>query len=171
MQREYRRYYPTGEVSAHVVGFTNVDDVGQEGVELAYNHWLEGTDGSKRVLRDRLGRVVEDIESIKVAYNGQDLVLSIDRRIQYIAYRALKTAVQRHRAASGSAVVLDVRTGEVLAMVNQPSFNPNKRRNGRGARFRNRSVTDLFEPGSAIKPFTVSYGLWSRASSRRRHAG
>lgn len=161
LQREYRRYYPTGEVSAHVVGFTNVDDVGQEGIELAYNHWLEGTDGSKRVLRDRLGRVVEDIESIKSAYNGQDLVLSIDRRIQYIAYRALKTAVQRHGAASGSAVVLDVRTGEVLAMVNQPSFNPNKGRNGRGARLRNRSVTDLFEPGSAIKPFTVVTGLES----------
>ncbi len=161
LQREYKRFYPTGEVSAHVVGFTNVDDVGQEGVELAYNHWLEGRDGSKRVLRDRLGRVVEDIESIKSAHNGQDLVLSIDRRIQSIAYRALKTAVQRHRAASGSAVVLDARSGEVLAMVNQPSFNPNKRRGARGARFRNRSVTDLLEPGSAIKPFTVVTGLES----------
>ncbi len=159
LQREYRRYYPTGEVAAHVTGFTNVDDVGQEGLELAFEDWLRGVDGSKRVLRDRLGRTVEDVERIRPARPGRDLVLSVDRRLQYLAYRALKSAVQRHQARSGSAVVLDVRTGEVLAMANQPSYNPNNRAERVGWRYRNRSVTDVFEPGSAIKPFTIASAL------------
>lgn len=159
LQREYRRYYPTGEVAAHVIGFTNVDDVGQEGLELAFEQWLRGVDGSKRVLRDRLGRTIEDVERIKAPRAGRDLVLSIDRRLQYLAYRALKSAVHRHRARSGSAVVLDAPTGEVLAMVNQPSYNPNNRAGRIGARYRNRAVTDVFEPGSAIKPFTIASAL------------
>ncbi|NIR28610.1 MAG: penicillin-binding protein 2 [Gammaproteobacteria bacterium] len=159
LQREYRRYYPTGEVAAHVTGFTNVDDVGQEGLELAFEDWLRGVDGSKRVLRDRLGRTVEDVERIRAARPGRDLVLSVDRRVQYLAYRALKSAVRRHRARSGSAVVLDARTGEVLAMVNQPSYNPNNRAERVGRRYRNRAVTDVFEPGSAVKPFTIASAL------------
>lgn len=161
LQREYRRYYPTGEVAAHVVGFTNVDDVGQEGLELAFDEWLQGVDGAKRVLRDRLGRTVEDVENLRAARPGKDLRVSIDRRIQYLAYRALKSAVHRHGAKSGSAVVLDARTGEVLAMVNQPSYNPNNRADRVSSRYRNRAVTDVFEPGSTIKPFTVAAGLES----------
>ncbi len=161
LQREYRRYYPTGEVAAHVLGFTNVDDVGQEGLELAYDRWLRGEAGAKRVIKDGRNRIVEDVESIRAPRPGRDLVLSIDRRIQYLAYRELKAAVQEHRARSGSVVVLDVNTGEILAMVNQPSFNPNTRRGLRGDRFRNRAVTDLFEPGSTMKPFTIACALES----------
>lgn len=159
-QREYRRYYPNGEVAAHVIGFTNVDDIGQEGLELAYNDWLRGTPGGKRVIKDRLGRIVENLGSISEPHPGKDLVLSIDQRIQYLAYRELKSAVHRHRAKSGSAVILDARSGEVLAMVNQPSFNPNNR-NGDRAGYRNRAVTDLFEPGSSVKPFTIAAALES----------
>lgn len=159
LQREYRRYYPTGEVTGHVTGFTNVDDVGQEGLELAYNEWLRGTDGSKRVLRDRLGRIVDDVERVKAARPGRDLTVSIDRRLQYLAYRALKSAVRRHHARSGSVVVLDPRTGEVLAMANQPSYNPNNLAERVGWRYRNRALTDVFEPGSAIKPFTIASAL------------
>lgn len=159
LRREYRRYYPTGEVAAHMVGFTNVDDVGQEGIELAYEDWLHGTPGSKRVVRDRLGQIVEDVESIRAPQAGRDLDLSLDRRIQYLAYRELKAAVKRHRARAGSLVVLDVATGEVLAMVNQPSYNPNSRGGRNAARFRNRAVTDVFEPGSTVKPFTIAAGL------------
>lgn len=159
LRREYRRYYPTGEVSAHMVGFTNVDDVGQEGIELAYEDWLRGRPGSKRVVRDRLGQIVEDVESIRAPQAGRDLDLSLDRRIQYLAYRELKAAVKRHRARAGSLVVLDVATGEVLAMVNQPSYNPNSRSGPVTARFRNRAVTDVFEPGSTVKPFTVAAAL------------
>jgi cell division protein FtsI (penicillin-binding protein 3) len=159
LRREYRRYYPTGEVSAHIVGFTNVDDVGQEGIELAYEDWLRGRPGSKRVVRDRLGQIVEDVESIRAPQAGRDLDLSLDRRIQYLAYRELKAAVKRHRARAGSLVVLDVATGEVLAMVNQPSYNPNSRSGPVTARFRNRAVTDVFEPGSTVKPFTVAAAL------------
>lgn len=161
LQREYRRYYPTGEVCAHVVGFTNVDDVGQEGLELAYDDWLRGDPGSKRVIKDRLGRIVENVESIQEPRPGKDLALSIDRRIQYLAYRELKRAVLEHRARSGSAVVLDARTGEVLAMVNQPSYNPNNREDLKSSHYRNRAVTDVFEPGSTIKPFTMVAALES----------
>ena len=146
MQREYRRYYPTGEVAAHVVGFTNVDDVGQEGVELAFETALRGSDGSKRVIKDRYSQVIEEVEYIQAPWDGEELVLSLDRRIQFLAYRALKSAVQKHGALGGSVVVLDSRTGEVLAMANQPAYNPNNRADRVGARFRNRAVTDVFEP-------------------------
>ena len=161
LQTEYRRYYPTGEVSAHVVGFTNIDDGGQEGMELAFNKWLTGVPGRKRVIKDRLGRSVEDVERIRASRPGKNLQLSIDRRLQYLLYRELKAAVVRNKARSGSAIILDVRTGEVLALVNQPSYNPNNRRHLRGNRYRNRAVTDVFEPGSTIKPFTVVAALES----------
>ncbi|MCC6202884.1 MAG: penicillin-binding protein 2 [Gammaproteobacteria bacterium] len=158
---EYRRYYPAGESIAHLIGFTNVDDEGQEGMELAYNQALRGNPGAKRVLRDRLGRVIEDIELLRPAVPGQPLALSIDRRLQYVAYRELKNAVQRNRARAGTVVVLDPRTGEVLAMVNQPSFNPNNRSGLKGEYYRNRAVTDVFEPGSTLKPFTIATALES----------
>jgi cell division protein FtsI (penicillin-binding protein 3) len=158
-QREYRRYYPAGEVTAHVIGFTNIDDEGQEGIELAFDKWLRGHDGSKRVIRDRLGRVVENVESITETRPGHNLRLSIDRRLQYVAYRELKAAVQQHKAQSGSIVLLDVRTGEVLAMVNQPSYNPNNMSERESSHYRNRAVTDVFEPGSTIKPFTIATAL------------
>lgn len=161
LQREYRRYYPAGEVFAHVVGFTNIDDVGQEGIELLHNAWLKGIPGSKRVIRDRLGRIVENVESISEPRPGQDLRLALDRRVQYLAYRELKAAVQRSQARAGFAVVLDVTTGEVLAMVNQPAYNPNNRGDLSNDRLRNRTVTDVFEPGSTIKPFTVAAALES----------
>lgn len=158
-QREYRRYYPAGEVVAHVAGFTNIDDQGQEGVELAFNDWLQGSAGSKRVIKDRRGRIIEDVESIKTMRPGESLSLSIDRRIQYLAYRELKVAIQQHKAHSGSVVVMDNLTGEVLALVNQPSFNPNNRRNASVEQFRNRALTDVFEPGSTVKPFTIAAAL------------
>ncbi|MEE8482876.1 MAG: penicillin-binding protein 2 [Acidiferrobacterales bacterium] len=161
LRREYRRYYPAGEAAAHVVGFTNVDDRGQEGIELAYNDWLMGSPGSKRVLKDRLGNVVETVESISLPERGQNLILSIDRRIQYLAYRELKKAVNQHDAKGGTAVVMDARTGEVLAMVSQPGFNPNNRSNLKVSHIRNRAVTDLFEPGSTLKPFTIAAALES----------
>lgn len=159
LQREYRRYYPMAEVAGHVVGFTSVDDEGQEGIELAFDEQLRGTRGAMRVLRDSLGNVVENVESIAEPQPGKDLVLSIDRRIQYLAYRELKAAVQTHRAKSASAVILDVQSGEVLAMVNQPTFNPNNRASFDSVHTRNRAVTDLFEPGSTMKSFTVAAAL------------
>lgn len=159
LQREYKRYYPAGEVTSHVIGFANVDDKGQEGLELAYDEWLSGVPGSKRVMRDRLGQVVDDIERIKIAEPGKSVQLSIDRRIQYLAYQSLKAAVKEHKAIAGSAVVLDVHTGEVLAMVNQPSFNANDRSQLKPGVYRNRSVTDVFEPGSTMKPFTIAAAL------------
>ena len=161
LAREYRRYYPAGEVAGHVLGFTDVDDTGQEGVELAFDHWLGGENGSKRVIQDSQGNRVEDVESISPVRPGRELRLSIDLRIQYLAYRELKAAVRDNRARSGSVVVLDVRTGEVLAMVNQPTFNPNDRQQLTPALYRNRAATDLFEPGSSIKPFFVAAGLAS----------
>jgi len=161
LQREYRRYYPAAEVSAHLIGKTNIDDVGLEGLELAYEEWLAGEAGAKRVVKDGQHHIIEDVESIRRPNPGKDLKLSIDRRIQYLAYRELKAAVQEHRARSGTAVVLDVRSGEVLAMVNQPSFNPNNRKQLQRSSMRNRAVTDVFEPGSTMKPFIVATALES----------
>ena len=157
--REYRRYYPAGEVTGHLLGFTNVDDVGQEGLELAFDQWLGGEPGKKRVMRDSLGRTIEDIERIRAPRPGQDLRTSIDLRVQYLAYRELKAAVQANHARSGSVVVLDIETGEVLAMVNQPAFNPNDREQYAASRYRNRATNDFFEPGSSIKPFVVAAGM------------
>ena len=154
LQKEYRRFYPAGEVAAHLVGFTNIDDVGQEGLELAFNDWLEGAPGAKRVIKDRKGRTVEEIELVTKPEPGKDLALTIDRRLQYLAYRELKRTVMEHGAASGSVVLLDVDSGEVLAMANQPSFNPNHL-SGKSDGRRNRAVTDVFEPGSVMKPFAV----------------
>ena len=159
--REYRRYYPAGEVSGHLLGFTNVDDAGQEGLELAFDHWLAGEDGAKRVIQDRHGHIVQNVESIRPVRPGRDLVLSIDLRIQYLAYRELKAAIRDQRARAGSVVVLDVASGEVLAMVNQPAYNPNDRDQILPATYRNRAATDIFEPGSSIKPFFVAAGLAS----------
>lgn len=161
LTNEYRRYYPAGEVAANMLGFTNVDDRGQEGIELAFDATLRGTPGLDRVVQDRLGRVVEHVERVRPVAPGRDLALSIDRRLQYFAYRELKKAVTQRNAAGGLMVILDAQTGEVLAMVNQPSYNPNNRGQFRGENFRNRTVTDLFEPGSTIKPFTVAAGLES----------
>jgi cell division protein FtsI (penicillin-binding protein 3) len=161
MQREYKRFYPSGEITSHLLGFTNVDDKGQEGLELAFNDWLRGSAGSKRVLKDLLGRVVADVESIDQVSPGKSLSLSIDRRIQYLAYRELKAAVTLHSARAGMLVMLDVESGEVMAMVNQPSYNPNNRRGLTSNRFRNRAITDVFEPGSTLKPFTVAAALQS----------
>jgi cell division protein FtsI (penicillin-binding protein 3) len=160
-QREFRRFYPAGEVMAHVLGFTNIDDSGQEGAELAFNNWLQGKPGRKRVMQDRKGQRVADVAELKASEPGQDLILSIDRRIQYLAYRELKSAVLEHNASSGSLVMIDVPTGEILAMVNQPSYNPNARARGDGANLRNRAVTDVFEPGSVMKTFTVAAALES----------
>ena len=161
LQREYRRYYPAGEVTAHALGFTDIDDKGQEGLELAYESALHGTPGKRKIIRDPYGHVVEEVESIRDPEPGHDITLSIDRRLQYLAYRELKAAVQRHGAHAGSAVVLDVQTGEVLAMVNQPAFNPNNRDELHGDSTRNRAATDVFEPGSTLKPFTVAAALES----------
>jgi cell division protein FtsI (penicillin-binding protein 3) len=161
VQREYRRYYPAGEVTGHLIGFTDIDDEGQEGLELAFNHWLAGESGAKRVLKDRLGRSVENVESIRPPHHGKELRASIDLRIQYLAYRALKAAIRSYDAVSGSLVVLDVRTGEVLAIVNQPTYNPNDRSQFAAERYRNRAITDIFEPGSSIKPLVVAAALES----------
>jgi len=161
LMREYRRYYPSGEVTGHVLGFTNLDEAGQEGLELAYDQWLAGIDGRKRVIQDGRGRIIENVESIAAPRPGETLQLSIDLRIQYLAYRELKAAIRRYRARAGSVIVLDVQTGEVLAMVNQPSFNPNDRAQYEVARYRNRAVTDIIEPGSSIKPFVLAAALES----------
>ncbi len=158
-QGEFKRYYPEAEVAAHVLGITNIDDRGQEGLELAYNDWLRGISGKRQVMKDRLGHIIADIHQIKAPKPGHNLVLSIDRRIQFLAYRALKQAVHANQATSGSAVVLDTQTGEVLAMVNQPSYNPNKRQKFHDGRYRNRAVTDQFEPGSVIKAFSIASAL------------
>ncbi len=154
LQKEYRRFYPAGEVAAHLIGFTNVDDIGQEGLELAYNDWLQGVPGSKRVIKDRKGRTVEEIELVRKPEPGKDLSLTIDRRLQYLAYRELKRSVLEHGASSGSVVLLDADSGEVLAMANQPSYNPNHIDATSDGR-RNRALTDVFEPGSVMKPFAV----------------
>jgi cell division protein FtsI (penicillin-binding protein 3) len=159
--REYRRYYPSGEVVGHAVGFTDIDDHGQEGLELAFDYWLRGEAGSKRVVQDRYGRIIGDVEQVKAAQPGRTLRTSLDLRIQYLAYRELKAAVNETHARSGSVVVLDPRTGEILAMVNQPSFNPNNRSLRDPALYRNRAATDPFEPGSSFKPFVLAAALES----------
>ncbi len=161
LRREYRRYYPAAEVAAHIVGVTGVDDNGQEGIELANQEWLSGKPGSRRVIKDRLGRVIEDIESIRAPQQGRELTLSIDQRIQYLAFRELKRSIAAHDAKAGSLVVLDVTTGEVLALANWPTYNPNNRDTLTVGRARNRAVVDLFEPGSTLKPFTVAAALES----------
>lgn len=165
LQREYRRYYPAGEVMAHIIGFTGVDDNGQEALELAFEDTLAGKPGSRRVIKDRLGRIVEDMESINLPQNGKTLTLAIDAKIQYLAFRELKKAVAEHRARAGGIVVLDVVTGEVLALANLPSYNPNNRGQFDPKRTRNRVVTDVFEPGSTLKPFTAAAALESGAVS------
>ena len=158
-QREYRRFYPSGDVTAHVIGFTGKEDQGQEGIELAQQSHLTGSPGQRRVIKDRKGRIVEDIENLKAPREGKSLRLSIDERLQYLAHRELKAAVEANKAKGGALVVLDARTGEVLALVNQPDFNPNNRVNWNPQQARNRSVTDTFEPGSTFKPFAVSAAL------------
>ena len=159
LDREYRRFYPTGEVSAQVVGFTNIDDIGQEGLELAYNNWLQGEPGSKRVIKDRLGRVVQNIELIREARPGRDLRLTLDRRLQYLAFRELKTTISEHGARSGSVVIMDITNGEILAMVNYPSYNPNASGRVGSDGLRNRALTDVLEPGSVIKPFAIAAAM------------
>jgi len=158
-RKEYKRFYPQGEVMAHVVGFTNVEDSGQEGMELGMQKTLAGVTGSRRVIKDRLGRIVEDIAAVREPHDGRDLVLSIDSKIQYIAYTYLKEAVDKFKAKAGGAVVVDAKTGEVLALANLPTYNPNDRAVLTGAMLRNRVITDTFEPGSTLKPFTIALAL------------
>ncbi len=161
LQGEYRRYYPAAELTAHVLGFTNVDDRGQEGIELVFDDALRGAPGLRRVIKDRLGRVVENVERLQPIKPGIDIRLSIDERVQYVAYRTLKNAVHAQRARAASMVIVDAHNGEIIALVNQPSFNPNNRSDLKGENYRNRAVTDLFEPGSTIKPFTIAAALES----------
>ncbi len=158
LQREYKRFYPAGDVTAHLVGFTGIDDNGQEGFELAQNTMLSGKAGSRRVIQDRQGHIVEDLEAVKVPQEGQDLVLSIDRRLQYLAFRELAKAVEKHKAKAGAVVILDAKTGEVLAMVNLPTYNPNNPINIKG-KTRNRAITDMFEPGSTMKAVTAAAAM------------
>lgn len=157
--REYRRYYPGGEVMAHVLGFTGADDVGQEGIELAFQSTLAGKSGSRRVIKDRMGQIVEDMESIREAQNGRDLALALDAKLQNLAFSQLKLAVESNKAKAGAIVVLDAKTGEVLALANLPTYNPNNRSRLSGAQLRNRVITDTFEPGSTLKPFTVALAI------------
>ncbi len=157
--REYKRFYPSAEVGAHIVGFTNIDDGGQEGLELAFDNWLSGQPGKKKVLKNLHGEIIRDVMPVAEAVPGKNLHLSIDLRLQYLAYRELKSAVAEYGAKSGSIVLLDAENGRLLAMVNQPSYNPNNRRNLDLSAVRNRAVTDVFEPGSTVKPFTVAVAL------------
>ncbi len=156
---EYRRYYPAGEVAAHMLGFTGIEDAGQEGIELAFNSELSGKPGSRRVIKDRRGNVVEDVESIHPPLEGRDIVLALDSKLQYLAYSHLKQALEEHRAKAGGVVVLDARSGEILALANLPTYNPNNRVKLSGAQLRNRALTDSFEPGSTMKPFTAALAL------------
>ncbi|NIA55379.1 penicillin-binding protein 2 [Massilia sp. TW-1] len=158
-RKEYKRYYPQGDVMAHIVGFTNVEDVGQEGIELAQQKNLVGQTGSRRVIKDRLGRIVEDVGLSREPHDGKDITLSVDSKLQYIAYNSVKDAVEKFHAKAGAAVVLDVHTGEVLALTNWPTYNPNDRSHLTGEQLRNRVITDTFEPGSTLKPFTVALAL------------
>ena len=159
LRREYRRYYPSGEVASHILGFTDVDDNGQEGMEFAWQAHLGGKNGSQRVIKDRRGRIVEDVASVRVPKPGKDLVLSLDSKMQFMAYREIKAAVEKHHAKAGSIVVLDAKSGEVLALANWPSYNPNIREKPSLAVMRNLAVADVFEPGSTMKPFTVAAAL------------
>jgi cell division protein FtsI (penicillin-binding protein 3) len=159
LQREYHRFYPAGEVVSHLVGFTNIDDIGQEGIELVYQDWLRAQPGKRQVIRNRRGEVVEELAQLKPAKSGKDIYTSIDMRLQYIAYRSLARAIKYHAAKAGSAILLDAQTGEVLAIVNQPSYNPNQRTSMVAEQLRNRALTDVFEPGSAIKPFTLAAAM------------
>ena len=161
LRKEYKRQYPEGEAAAHVVGFTNVEDHGQEGMELAFDKDLAGKPGSRRVIKDRLGRVVEGVGAEVPPVDGKDMQLSIDSKVQFFAYQKLRDTVQAHKAKAGSVVVLDARTGEVLALANYPSYVPDKRQNLTGEQLRNRALTDVFEPGSTIKPITVGLALES----------
>ena len=174
-QREFRCFYPQRDVAAHVIGFTNIDDRGQEGLELAFDDWLTGKPGAKRVIRDMRGAVVENVELVRAPEPGRDLALSIDRRVQYMAYRALGEALRDNDASSASMVVMDVKTGEILAMVNLPSYNPNARAADNTAARRNRAVTDVLEPGSVIKAFTVAAametGRWTPTTPINTHPG
>lgn len=156
---EFKRFYPSGEVMSHVIGFTNIDDSGIEGIELSYNDWLKGSPGVRKVIRDNLGRVIETVDEIRPAHEGKALTLSIDRDLQFFAYRALKRAMIEHQAKAAELVMLDVKTGEILAMVSQPGFNPNDRSQVTTNQTRNRVVTDVFEPGSTIKPVIVAGAL------------
>ncbi|MCA1857076.1 penicillin-binding protein 2 [Massilia oculi] len=158
-RKEYKRYYPQGEVMTHMVGFTNVEDKGQEGMELFHQKSLNGVPGSRRVIRDRLGHIAEDLGMFREPHEGKDLTLSVDSKLQYIAFTSVKNAVEKFNAQAGGAVVLDVHTGEVLAMANYPTYNPNDRSKLTGAQLRNRVITDTFEPGSTLKPVTVALGL------------
>jgi cell division protein FtsI (penicillin-binding protein 3) len=158
-QREYRRYYPAGEVASHVLGFTGVDERGLEGIELAFDAQLAGRPGSRRVIKDRLGRIVEDVESIRPPQDGRDITLALDAKVQYLAFTHLKRALAEHKAKAGGVVVLDARSGEVLALANLPAYNPNNRSRLSGAQLRNRALTDVFEPGSTLKPFTAALAL------------
>jgi cell division protein FtsI (penicillin-binding protein 3) len=161
-RREYKRKYPEGEAAAHVVGFTNVENVGQEGVELFFDKELSGRAGSRRVIKDRLGRVIEDVGERVPPVDGRDLQLSIDSKVQFFAWQKLRDAVVQHKARAGSAVVIDAVTGEVLALANYPSYVPDKRVNLTGAQLRNMAMTDVFEPGSTMKPFVVGLALDSK---------
>jgi cell division protein FtsI (penicillin-binding protein 3) len=162
LQREYRRYYPVGEAAAHVLGFTNIDGLGQEGLERALNPLLHGVAGSRKVLQDPRGQVIAELQNLQMPADGRDIRLSLDQRIQYLAHRELTAAAQAYQARGASAVILDVQTGEVLAMVNYPGYNPNNRDDRDSNAYRNRAVTDVFEPGSTMKPFTLAAGLESR---------
>jgi len=162
-QNEYRRFYPVGELASHIVGFTGDHDVGQEGIELTQQEWLGGKPGSRRVLINRRGEVVEDVESIRAPQPGRDLALSIDARLQYLAFRELKSAVEANRAKAGGLVILDAQTGEILALANWPTYNPNARNRVAREKMRNRALTDVFEPGSTLKPFTIAAALESGA--------
>ena len=161
LQNEYRRYYPSGETTAHMLGFTGIDDTGQEGIELAFNTDLTGQAGSRRVIKDRRGNIIEDVESVKPPREGKDVALALDDKIQYLAYSALKKAVTVNNAMAGSVVVLDVRTGEVLALANLPTYNPNNRTKLAGAQLRNREITETFDPGSTNKPVIDAMALGS----------
>jgi cell division protein FtsI (penicillin-binding protein 3) len=158
-QNEYRRYYPAGEVMAHMLGFTGIDDKGQEGIELAFNNQLSGRAGNRRVIKDRRGNIVEDVQNVHPPQDGQDIVLALDSKVQYLAYAALKRAIAEHKAKAGGIVVIDTKTGEILALANLPTYNPNNRDRLVGGQLRNRALTDTFEPGSTMKPFTAALAL------------
>ena len=158
-QNEYRRYYPGGEVTAHIIGFTGDKDAGQEGIELAQQSWLAGVPGARRVIINRRSEAVEDVAAIRAPQAGRDLALALDSRLQHVAFRELKAAVEQHKAKAGGLVVLDAKTGEILALANWPTYNPNRRDKVARERMRNRALTDVFEPGSTMKPFTIAAAL------------